>query len=341
MHRNTASAKSHIALAALSLVAPTTASWAQEVSPFEEVTVPGVKAQLESSPNRVWEGELPERVRDLAIARGLDTAIIKYEDKKWLVCTDSSCTLLADATREEIARYEKPTTLDGLRTGDTLTIIGHKYRSHIVESEKDYGIPGLGNFSRRLDGTVTFTPAQDFTGSVTLGKRAQGTAPKASGAEVFSAEYGQQVLRDVRQRILTERDTTFVLVISVPSQCPPCRQYKGDIAQAAQEKLDDQKEAFITINFHSFDEASAVAGDIRLFPTSIVFPAMDKGDDAPFAELSNWEQLPFLKVVGERPGFLVEGRKLAGALRSIMTEARKVSAGVRGIKNTMSDLLSK
>jgi hypothetical protein len=280
-------------------------------------------------------------VKELAITRGIDPAIIKYEEKQWLVCTDSSCTLLAAATQEEIARYGKPKTLDGLRTGDELTITGHRYRSHVVESEKDYGIPGLGTFSRRLDGTVTFTPAQEFTGNVTIGKRGRGNAPATSGAEVLSVEYGQQVLRDVRQRILTERDTTFVLVISVPSQCPPCRQYKGDIAQAAREKPADHKETFVTVNFQSFDEARTVAGDIGLFPTTIVFPAMAKGDDTPFKEMPKWERLPFLKAVGERPGLLVEGRKLAGALRGIMEEALKVPAGVRGITNTMSDLFRK
>jgi thiol-disulfide isomerase/thioredoxin len=293
--------------------------------------------------------DLPQRVLDKAAEKGINPATIKLEQGKWLECTDKSCTVLLEATKEEIQRYNKPEVIKGLRTGESLSITGHTYSTHRVEADKNYGIPGLGSFTTEADGTRTFTPDVNFKGTVTRDNKAatntgkaesrnQGTTTKNSSAEVVEVSYSKDDLKKIHDRLTLELDTTFVFVISVPSQCPPCRTYKQELKNAAAQYSRDSKVAFVTINFDSFEQARQVMGDVTLFPTTIVMPAI-KSDTFTYEYDANWAAKPFLQAI-KRPGYQVEGVKQPGPLRDIVSQTLKVpKEALRGVTRSLKELL--
>jgi hypothetical protein len=297
--------------------------------------------------------DLPQRVLDEAMSQGIETSGIKLEMGQWVACTDGSCIPLLPATGEEIAKYGKPEILTGLKVGDELIITEHHYKRHVVESEPNYGIEGLGKFSTGANGKKTFTPDPSFKGTVYRTKGDGTRSPAvvqdvnlASGLLEFN--YSQdnlaeslKNLSDLRNRILGEPGTTFVLVVSVPSQCKPCVQYKPLVEEAASQAAQkNEGVVYVVYNFENFAQTTKVTGVSR-FPTTVVFPAVASAN--PFTDYSarDWQSKPFLMGIS-RPGYKQIDVIQTGPLRELVRKGREVadsvvSRGVNRVVETLSE----
>ncbi len=290
--------------------------------------------------------DLPERIVAIALEKGLDLATIKLEAGQWVECTEQGCTPLVAATPDEVATYGKPQIITGLRTGETLEISGHSYSRHVVESEPKYGIPGLGSFTTNADGSKTFTPYKEFKGVVRRASTTKSTTsspssqPQIKGAEVTTIDYSRDNLGQIRSRLVQELTTTFVLVISVPSECEPCVLYKPNIEEAARRYSDKEGVVFVVINFQSFSEARRVIGTLRLFPTTVVFPALPANTSSTDLHAANWHSKSFLSGLN-RPGYKHIGNTAPGPLRELISKGLGVvDASVKTIAESLSDFLS-
>jgi hypothetical protein len=275
--------------------------------------------------------DLPARVIDEATAKGLDLSTMKLEKDQWVSCTDGSCTPVLKATPDELAKYNKPKVITGLSTGVTLTITGHKYSNHVIEREPAYGIPGLGTFTTAADGTRTFTPASEFKGTVSHPQ------PKLSAS--VELDYSRETLAAIRARLIREPGTTFVVVISVPSQCPPCEQYAPIVREAASNSRDPSV-VYKILNFNTFEEATAVTGVTR-FPTTLFFPALPEGTRIDDPNAANWQSRPLLDGL-KRPGYKHQGPLTMGPLRKAIADglgcaSRVVETGLRAIVGSISE----
>lgn len=290
--------------------------------------------------------DLPARVMSLALEKGLDLSIIKLEAGQWVECTEQGCAPLTAATPEEISTYGKPQVITGLRVGDALEISGHSYSRHILENGTNYGIPGLGTFETNADGSKTFTAYKEFKGVVRRTSTMKSTPsapvsqPQMKSAEVVTIDYSRENLAQIRVRLTQELDSTFVLVISVPSECEPCVLYKTNIAEAARRFSDKDGVVFVVVNFQSFAEARRVVGTLRLFPTTVVFPALPEKTNLTDPHAANWYSKPFLSGLN-RPGYKHVGNTAPGPLRELITKGLGVVDGsVRAIAESLADFLS-
>ncbi|MEY4667532.1 MAG: Thioredoxin [Pseudomonadota bacterium] len=304
-------------------------------SPGTSLTVPSVDLSTLKTPDAQKVSEIPPRILEAAAKMGLDPADIKLESGVWVACKGETCTPIDKALPGEGAKQRERLVLRGLHQGDTLTITEHPITTHRIE-RPNYGIPGLGTFSRQSDGSVTFEADATFKGTVEpLQAKASGgtaTAPQNAGQrepqgvtriaqanspvhKAYSAAY----LKELGE-ILAKQDTTVVLVVSVPNLCGPCRIFKGDVTTAAKGYAKGDKVRFATIDFTSFEEARRVMGPIRSFPATFVFPALPGQDEAAEAAPDRGTpKLPFIQNV-DRPYEERFGRMPAGPLREFIRE---------------------
>ncbi len=264
--------------------------------------------------------EVPARIAELAATKGIDPADIKLEGAMWVACKGDECTPIAKALPSEMLGKEEKLVLRKLRQGDSLTITGHPIQNHRVEAP-DYGIPGLGKFTRQSDGTISFQASEDFKGTVEYNAAAPRTSSPKVGTGVsvhkpYSAEYlgeMQEVLRDPAMKV--------VIVVSVPNLCGPCRVFKNDVATAAGGYGRGDNVKIFTIDFTSFEEARAVMGPLKSFPATIVFPAGHaQVAGAGTLEAGGAPTLPFIPNAG-RPYQQQFGRMESGPLRTFINEA--------------------
>jgi thiol-disulfide isomerase/thioredoxin len=293
-------------------------------------------------PDATTLAELPPRIRDLALAKGIDPATIKLQKDTWVVCEGESCTILAKALPDEGLPAQRKAVLRGLRPGDTITILGHSIKTHTIEQPERYGIPDLGTFTRQQDGSVVFEAYDSFKGTVTFdggGSRVvQDVAPvegakdsvakKTPGAEtkaVITKPYSTEYLKELRA-LLADNDTTLVLIVSVPKLCGPCRDYKPDIEAVAKSLKDVRNVRFAVIEFSNFDVPRAVIGPIKSYPaTFIVEPGEDQQPLKGGAASDEAPRLPFVPALG-RPFKVEFGRMTQGPLATFV----KKSLGLLG-----------
>lgn len=192
---------------------------------------------------------------------------------------------------------------------------------------------------------MTFTPHPEFTGTVIAAKKgaptrgAPSTTPKKVGAEVTDVTYSKEAMSKIYDRFMLELDTTFVFVISVPSQCPPCRAYKKTIKELAKQYPPESKVVFLTANFDTFEQARAVMGPVKLFPTTIIIPALKQNTNFSYQSDPNWHNKPFLSTI-QRPGYKEGGAQQQGPLRSLISKTRGVvETGIGGVTESLSHLL--
>jgi thiol-disulfide isomerase/thioredoxin len=309
-----------------------------------------------SLPSQDKKIELPQRVIVEAIAKGINLATVKLEQGQWVACVDGSCSPIFKASEEEVATYGKPEIITGLNVGDELIIMGHQYKKHVVEAEPNYGIIGLGSFSTGPDGKKTFTPAIEFKGSVSTAKK-DVNKPPANGeninlpAGLIQFNYSdqrllesQKSLSNIRNRILGEPGTSFVIVVSVPNECLPCRRYKPAVEQAANKAIqDDQKIVFVVLNFESFSQATKVTGASR-FPTTVFFPAAASATPFTDSSANDWQIKPLLKHI-PRPGYMQLNAIESGLIRTHVEKGLAVSSqlaerGIFRIVNTLADFIN-
>lgn len=288
-------------------------------------------------PDAATLAQLPPRIRDLALTKGIDPANVKLQKDTWVACEGESCTILAKALPDEVIPTQQKIVLRGLRPGDTISISGHSIKTHTIEQPERYGIPDLGTFTRQKDGSVVFEAYDSFKGSVTFdggGSRVvhdvapvQGAkeqvAKKAPGAEtraVITKPYSSEYLKELRA-LLDDKDTTLVLIVSVPNLCGPCRDYKPDIEAVAKSLKDVSNVRFAVIEFSNFSTPRSVIGPIKSYPaTFIVQPGEEpkplKGD----AGRDEVPRLPFIPALG-RPFKVEFGKMNQAPLRSFVKES--------------------
>jgi thiol-disulfide isomerase/thioredoxin len=271
----------------------------------------------------------------MAYERGVSPSDVKLEGNQWVACVGGACQLLAKALPSEIAERRVNTVIAGLHIGERLTIHGHALSEHIVEGQAAYGIPGLGTFERKKDGSITFTASSDFKG--TVAKATPPTTTPSSSVSVAHGHYTPKLASETSDILTAELDTTLVLVISVPSQCGPCRQYINDIYDAAAAFKPGTKLKFAVLDFDSFEDARRIMGKIKAFPATVIFPSVQankrEGEKKPATSLS-------LASI-DRPGYQFHGRLDSIKLRGVIIGAEsKATRSLKGITQVTPDSLT-
>jgi hypothetical protein len=70
----------------------------------------------------------------------------------------------------------------------------------------------------------------------------------------------------------------------------------------------------------------------------VFFPALPDYMEVRFENGTGWQERPFLDGI-ERPGLQSEGRLMQGPLREQISKTMGIRAGLRGIKQTLKELL--
>jgi hypothetical protein len=286
-------------------------------SPAKADTTPALKL-----PDAKKLAEVPPRVVELAAAKGIDPADIKLEGTMWVACKGEECTPIAKALPEEMSARQEKLVLRKLHQGDSLTITGHSIKSHRIEAP-DYGIPGLGKFTREPDGTISFEADMDFKGTVEFNVAESRPSNSRVGTGVsVHRPYSTEYLREI-QEVLGDPAMKVVLVVSVPKFCGSCRIFKADVATAAGGYSKSDNVRIFTVDFVSFEEARAVMGPLQSFPSTIVFPA----GGTVSSQLEGTPTFPFIPNVG-RFNQQYFGRMESGPLVKIINEAAGVVGAV-------------
>ncbi len=222
------------------------------------------------SPDVKKLAELPPRIVELAASRGVNPAEVKLESGTWVACLGDQCIILAKALPEEVAARRERVVIGGLRQGEELIITEHPIRTHKVEAP-DYGIPGLGWFTKRADG-IEFKADENFAGTVRRASgQPQSAKPVAESGILVHQPYSTGYLREIKQA-LADPELTVVLVASVPEQCGPCRDFRKDLESIGAGYHKGDKLRIFVVDFTSFDEPRAVMGPLLQFPAITLFP---------------------------------------------------------------------
>jgi len=306
-----------------------------ERTPTSTATLDPLSKVGEDTTSPAEATKLPDRVASLAKDRGFNPEDVKLEGGQWVACVGGACHIIGKSLPDEIKTWQEQRSMSGLRVGDLLEITGHaKVSQHVVDRGETYGIPGLGEFKAQPDGSKTFIPNPAFLGTVVKIKSAPVPAKSTSGLQ--HRPYEQDLLSSFEELLRSDPDKTFVLVISVPSLCGPCRQYIHDIEAVASSYPSAIKREFFVIDFPSFESARQQMGNIKAFPATLILPPQRADESRVDGDRSSG---PFLDRL-RGPGFQLHGRLNERQLEREIVKAQQILSaasdgnGWQGIKWT-------
>jgi hypothetical protein len=175
-------------------------------------------------------------------------------------------------------------TLSDLHVGDRLIV--HKYGQLAYEttvsasvassSQQRSEIADVGYLSPAQDGRLTFHAHPDCQARITVYSR--GTVRILDRLPRYQRE-GKNIVRTkdvtlVKQYIDAHAAESFVVLVTVPSQCEPCRQMDVLLASSAAAPPSLPAVKTFILEYFAFEDAEReLLGPHAMFPTTLVFGA--------------------------------------------------------------------
>lgn len=231
---------------------------------------------------------VPAHIATEAQRKQLPLSSIKRMGDSWVACINRAgsevCIVLGN---EPVAVVEaSPGTsesrLDDLRTGDRLVI--HKYGELAYEttvragdlqpSQRTVPIADVGHLAQAQNGHFTFVPFPDCQARITVYSR--GTERVLDRLPRYQRE-GTRIVRTkdvnlVREYIDSHASEPFVVLVTVPSLCEPCRQMDQVFTSGAGVEPHTPAVKTFILEYFAFEDAEReLLGPNALFPTTLVF----------------------------------------------------------------------
>lgn len=235
------------------------------------------------------KASIPSHIAEQALVKQLPLSSIKRLGDSWVACIDQAgsevCIVLGKHTTAAPAPASSPAeqSLNGLRAGDRLVV--HKYGQLAYETTVDttamlaspqqtLEIADVGYLTSAQNGSLSFYPHRSCQARITAYSR--GMVRTLDRLPRYQRE-GERIIRTkdvslVKEYIDSHADESFVVLVTVPSQCEPCRQMDVVLtSEATAEPSLPEVKTFILEYFTFEDAERELLGPHALFPTTLVF----------------------------------------------------------------------
>lgn len=231
--------------------------------------------------------DVPAHISIEAQRKQLPLSSIKRMGDSWVACINRAgsevCIVLGKVTVEdESASSISDSRLDDLRSGDRLVI--HKYgelayettirASAIRPSQTALPIADVGYLTPAENGHFTFVPLPNCQARITAYCR--GTERVLDRLPRYQRE-GTGIVRTkdvnlVKEYIDSHASESFVVLVTVPSLCEPCRQMDTVLTGGGVGDRQSPPVKTFILEYFAFEDAEReLLGPHALFPTTLVF----------------------------------------------------------------------
>jgi hypothetical protein len=235
------------------------------------------------------KASIPSHIAEEALLKQLPLSSVKRVGDSWVACVDHAgsevCIVLGKQTAAAPVSAASPAEqgLSDLRAGDRLIV--HKYGQLAYETtvntsavqaapRQTLEVTDVGYLTPAPNGSLTFYPHRNCQARISV----------YGGGKVRTVDYlpryqreGERIIRTkdvslVKEYIDSHAEESFVVLVTVPSQCEPCRKMDGILTSgvAAESSL-PQVKTFILEYFAFEDAERELLGPDALFPTTLVF----------------------------------------------------------------------
>jgi hypothetical protein len=235
------------------------------------------------------KASIPSHIAEVALLKRLPLSSIKRMGDSWVACVDQAgsevCIVLGKHISAAPVSDSSPAeqSLSDLRAGDRLIV--HKYGQLAYETtvnttavhaapQQTLQIADVGYLAPAQNGSLTFYPHSSCEARITVYSR--GTVRTLDRLPRYQRE-GERIIRTkdvslVKEYIDSHADESFVVLVTVPSQCEPCRQMDGVITGGATAGPSLLEVKTFILEYFAFEDAEReLLGPQALFPTTLVF----------------------------------------------------------------------
>lgn len=225
--------------------------------------------------------DIPQDIRTEARAKMIPLDALKFENNQWSACISrpgapASCIILGNKNDTIATPTISVQRLTGLKNGDTLVVNRYGEKAEEIQLAFAPDTSGskennLGAFTREQDQTFTFTLDVGIEARVT---KKDGTANQVIDTLPRYKKEGDLLIRTkdlslVNEYLEKHPNEDFLVLITVPALCSPCRALDEELSkvhQGSQAGLGATK-TFV-IEYFDFDSAKEeVVGPQGTFPT--------------------------------------------------------------------------
>jgi hypothetical protein len=291
--------------------------------------------------------EIPADIALEAKLKNIALDSIKFENNRWVACfavpgAADACIELGNK-RKAITSTPAVKEISKLRNGDTLLInsYGGKSRQYKLNFASDTSaakIPDLGTFVRSKDQTFTFTLEADAKALVTTQASDKNgiinTLPKFQKESDLVIRTNSLSL--INSYIKNHPEEEFLLIVTVPAHCPPCRALDQVVQEAfSDSKSKDTVKTFI-LEYFDFESANKeVLGSGGIYPSLLTFrkdsATQKSAENKPIPNIigqmngATKEQVlePISENVSRTPHQIIRGGMALKTLRELMSNLKK------------------
>ena len=250
---------------------------------------------------------IPDDVKLEAEKRKIPLSAIKFENEQWIACISrpgqpDSCIVLRDNTKESSPATSAPMLVDRLvqlKNGDTLVInqYGEPAKEHLISLSSNTtksSIPEIGELNREKDFSYSFSLHKDVAARVVLKRsgnleRSQyiDTLPQLKKESDYLVR--TKDLEVVNSSLAKHPDEEFMVIVTVPALCPPCRSLDKVIKDLYSDKAKENPrvKTFI-LEYFDFETAQKeVLGEKAQFPSIFTFRRHNSEEKIPTQVVGN------------------------------------------------------
>ncbi len=240
--------------------------------------------------------QIPRHVLRLAHARGLADADIKPMGDNWVACSKAndgtdSCTVLCRIESSPVAHIPSmESVISDVRVGDSIVVQEYgqpartiAFTSEMASRSRDVEVDGVGTLRLVSAGQYNFqmSPALEARASV-----AGRISSQIDQLPRFRRETTNIVrthdFRFVQNYIDAHADEPFIVIVTVPALCEPCRQMDTWLTHAKDPSTKGIPVKTFILEYFAFHEAEQeVLGPGAIFPTTLIYPSASRSGNQP------------------------------------------------------------
>jgi hypothetical protein len=235
------------------------------------------------------KASIPNHIIEEARLKQLPLSSVKLVGDSWVACVDRAgsevCIVLGKQTAATPVSASSPgeQSLNDLRAGDRLIV--HKYGQLAYETtvnttavhaapRQTLEVTDVGYLAPAPNGSLTFYPHGNCQARISV--YSGGKVRTLDRLPRYQRE-GERIVRTkdvslVKEYINSHADEAFVVLVTVPSQCEPCRRMDGILTSGAAAGSSQPDVKTFILEYFAFEDAEReLLGPDALFPTTLVF----------------------------------------------------------------------
>jgi len=256
---------------------------------FQSLTTMSAEQISAKPPIEQQKASIPSHIAEEALLKQLPLSSVKRLGDSWVACVDQAgsevCIVLGKQTAAAPVSVSSSgeQSLSDLRAGDRLIV--HKYGQLAYETtvntnavhaapRQTLEVTDVGYLTLAPNGSLTFYAHRNCQARISVyggGKvRTLDCLPR------YQRE-GERIIRTkdvslVKEYIDSHADESFVVLVTVPSQCEPCRKMDGILTSGVTAGASLPEVKTFILEYFAFEDAEReLLGPDALFPTTLVF----------------------------------------------------------------------